>query len=53
MHVADQIGLADVIARIEAYALEDGYFWQVPEILRDMVAQGQNFADMNAAEVTS
>jgi 3-hydroxyacyl-CoA dehydrogenase len=53
MHTADQIGLATLIARIEGYGEEDGYFWQVPELLRDMAAKGLSFADLNAAEARS
>ncbi len=51
MHLADQIGLPGIIARIDSYATEDSYFWQVPELLRDMSAPNQTFADLN--EVTS
>jgi 3-hydroxyacyl-CoA dehydrogenase len=53
MHTADQIGLATLIARIEGYGEEDGTFWQVPELLRDMAAKGLSFADLNAAEARS
>jgi len=47
MHLADQIGAQALIDRIEAYALQDPYFWRVPELLRDMVATGRTFADLN------
>lgn len=47
MHLADQIGAQALIDRIEAYAAQDPYFWRVPELLRDMVATGRTFADLN------
>ncbi len=47
MHLADQIGLSEIITRIETYATEDSYFWQVPDLLRDMQARNQTFADLN------
>jgi len=47
MHYADTIGPVELIARIEKYAAEDAHFWQVPQLLRDMAASGQSFADMN------
>ena len=48
MHLADQIGVGTLIERIEAYADEDAYFWQVPSLLRRMQESGQSFADLNA-----
>jgi len=47
MHMADQIGIGKLISRIETYALEDSYFWRVPELLRQMNETGQSFADKN------
>ncbi len=47
MHMADQIGLSEVIARIETYAAEDAYFWSVPPLLRQMQSAGQSFAALN------
>jgi len=47
MHMADQIGIGKLISRIETYALEDSYFWRVPELLRQMNETGQSFADIN------
>ncbi|WP_238365667.1 3-hydroxyacyl-CoA dehydrogenase NAD-binding domain-containing protein [Mesobacterium pallidum] len=44
---ADTIGAAELIRRIEAYAQEDAQYWQVPEILRRMAAEGGTFADLN------
>jgi len=47
MHTADVIGADELIRRIEAYAGEDSYYWQVPELLRTMAASGGTFAQMN------
>lgn len=49
MHMADQIGVSEIIARIEAYAKDDAYFWQVPKLLREMDATGKSFSDLNEA----
>lgn len=53
MHLADQIGIEELISRIETYAQEDAYFWQVPQLLRTMQQSGRSFADMNAVEINS
>ncbi len=47
LHHADTIGAATLIQRIETYAQEDPYYWQVPALLRDMAKTGQTFADIN------
>ena len=47
MHWADQQGLDKLLADIEAFAQEDALFWQPAELLRQLVAQGQNFASLN------
>jgi len=47
MHMADVIGIETLIKRIETYAAEDAYFWQVPQMLRDMANKGQCFSDLN------
>ncbi|MEC8040626.1 MAG: 3-hydroxyacyl-CoA dehydrogenase NAD-binding domain-containing protein [Pseudomonadota bacterium] len=47
LHQADQIGTKALIKRIEGYAAEDARYWQVPQLLRDMDAAGQTFADLN------
>ncbi|MDJ0629624.1 MAG: 3-hydroxyacyl-CoA dehydrogenase NAD-binding domain-containing protein [Rhodobacter sp.] len=47
MHYADTIGAAALIDRIEAYAAEDAFFWQVPPLLRHLASTGQTFADLN------
>ena len=47
LHYADSIGAAELIKRIETYAKEDSHYWQVPNILRKMAADGSTFADLN------
>ncbi|MFY0633264.1 MAG: enoyl-CoA hydratase/isomerase family protein [Vannielia sp.] len=47
MHTADVIGAAELVARIERYAEEDPYYWQVPDLLRKMAKDGSTFAEMN------
>ncbi|MEL7525380.1 MAG: 3-hydroxyacyl-CoA dehydrogenase NAD-binding domain-containing protein [Pseudomonadota bacterium] len=47
MHTADQIGAAELVRRIETYAQEDSYYWQVPALLRKRAEDGGTFAEMN------
>ncbi|MFP4404183.1 3-hydroxyacyl-CoA dehydrogenase NAD-binding domain-containing protein [Rhodosalinus sp.] len=47
LHYADQLGLAEVIRRIETYAQEDAHYWQVPGLLRRLAAEGKSFAELN------
>ncbi|MDF1855388.1 3-hydroxyacyl-CoA dehydrogenase NAD-binding domain-containing protein [Pseudooceanicola sp.] len=47
LHYADMIGATELVRRIEAYAKTDPNYWQVPEILRKMAADGTTFADLN------
>jgi 3-hydroxyacyl-CoA dehydrogenase len=47
MHTADQIGAKELVRRIEKYAAEDSYYWQVPDLLRTMADTGRTFASMN------
>ncbi|PRX35074.1 3-hydroxyacyl-CoA dehydrogenase [Meinhardsimonia xiamenensis] len=47
MHYADTIGAEGLITGMEELAREDAYFWQVPELLRRMAADGKRFSDMN------
>jgi len=47
LHYADTLGAAEITARIERYAEEDPHYWQVPDILRRMAAEGTSFADLN------
>ena len=48
MYYADQMGLGVVLQRIEEWAQEDAYFWQPATLLQNLVAQGKNFASLNA-----
>ncbi|MGX0905086.1 3-hydroxyacyl-CoA dehydrogenase [Roseovarius sp. MBR-79] len=47
MHYADRVGIATLVARIEAYAREDPHYWQLPDLLRQMARDGRRFADLN------
>ena len=47
LHYADTIGAQTLIDRIETYAKEDDYYWQVPDILRRMANDGSTFGDLN------
>jgi len=47
MHTADQIGAEELVRRIETYAQEDSYYWQVPALLRNLAESGGTFAEMN------
>jgi 3-hydroxyacyl-CoA dehydrogenase len=48
LHYADELGAAELVKRIENYAKEDAYYWQVPDILRRMATDGSSFADLNS-----
>lgn len=47
LQYADITGLAVVVQRIEQYAQEDPYYWQVPALLRELVEAGKTFNDLN------
>ncbi|MBO9402978.1 3-hydroxyacyl-CoA dehydrogenase NAD-binding domain-containing protein [Shimia sp. R9_3] len=47
LHYADTIGAAELVKRIETYAAEDAYYWQVPALLKKMADDGSTFADLN------
>ncbi len=47
MHTADVIGAKELVRRIEEYAKEDAYYWQVPTLLRQMAESGGTFGEMN------
>ncbi|MGB2407733.1 MAG: 3-hydroxyacyl-CoA dehydrogenase NAD-binding domain-containing protein [Paracoccaceae bacterium] len=47
LHYADEVGAEKLIERIETYAKDDDHYWKVPNLLRDMAAQGKKFADLN------
>ena len=46
-HYADHIGAAELVERIERYAHNDPYYWQVPDLLQKMAADGTTFAELN------
>jgi len=47
LHHADTLGAKTIIDQIEAFATHDPRFWQVPDLLRRMAADGTTFADLN------
>lgn len=47
LHYADTLGPQELISRIETYAKEDSYYWQVPDMLRQMALDGTKFLDLN------
>jgi 3-hydroxyacyl-CoA dehydrogenase len=49
MHEADEIGLDVVLARVEQIYAANGPDWEPAPLLREMVAAGKRFADLNVA----
>jgi 3-hydroxyacyl-CoA dehydrogenase len=47
MYYADKVGLPTLLADLERYAQNDAYFWQPAQLIRDLVANGQSFANLN------
>jgi 3-hydroxyacyl-CoA dehydrogenase len=47
MKWADLQGLPAMLADIENYAKEDAWFWQPAPLLKQLVAEGRNFDDLN------
>ncbi|MDF1728409.1 MAG: 3-hydroxyacyl-CoA dehydrogenase NAD-binding domain-containing protein [Sulfitobacter sp.] len=47
MKWADLQGLDRVLADIERYGQEDAWFWQPAPLLKQLVAEGRNFDDLN------
>ncbi|CAM8661666.1 multifunctional fatty acid oxidation complex subunit alpha [Comamonadaceae bacterium] len=47
MKYADTVGLANILADIQAFAQEDPLFWQPAPLLEKLVAEGQDFASLN------
>lgn len=45
MYLADRIGLAQVLADIERFHTQDGYWWQPAPLLQRLVREGKTFAD--------
>ncbi|MBA4490692.1 3-hydroxyacyl-CoA dehydrogenase NAD-binding domain-containing protein [Paracoccus sp. S1E-3] len=48
MRLADEWGLQQVLTELEALAAEDPQSWTVPKLIRQLVAEGRSFADLNA-----
>jgi len=44
---ADRIGARTLVERIEAYAREDSFYWQVPGLLRRLAGEGGRFSDLD------
>jgi 3-hydroxyacyl-CoA dehydrogenase len=49
MHEADAIGLDVVLQRVAAMQARDGVGWEPAPLLRELVASGRKFADLNGA----
>lgn len=49
MHMADRIGLAEVLADIRRFHAEHGVWWEPAPLLVDLAARGGRFADLDAA----
>ena len=47
MKWADIQGLPNILADIEGYAKEDAWFWQPAPLLKQLVAEGRTFDDLN------
>ncbi|MBO9413623.1 MULTISPECIES: 3-hydroxyacyl-CoA dehydrogenase NAD-binding domain-containing protein [unclassified Ruegeria] len=47
LQYADMTGLDVLVQRIETYAREDPYYWQVPDLLRELAEAGKTFGDLN------
>ena len=49
MYLADRIGLAQVLADIQRFHAQDGYWWQPAPLLERLVREGKRFADLQPA----
>ncbi|MEM8552130.1 MAG: 3-hydroxyacyl-CoA dehydrogenase NAD-binding domain-containing protein, partial [Pseudomonadota bacterium] len=47
LHYADTVGASALMERIERFSKEDAFYWQVPELIRKMAADGTCFSDLN------
>jgi 3-hydroxyacyl-CoA dehydrogenase len=43
MFIADEIGLPEIVRRIEAYARDDDYFWKASALLKRLAQTGEAF----------
>jgi 3-hydroxyacyl-CoA dehydrogenase len=48
MYLADRIGLDRVLADIERFHAQDGFWWQPAPLLQQLVAEGRTFADLQS-----
>jgi 3-hydroxyacyl-CoA dehydrogenase len=46
---ADIVGLPDLLKDIESYAKDDATFWEPAPLLKEMVASGKTFDELNKA----
>ena len=46
MYLADRIGLDQVLADIQRFHAQDGYWWQPAPLLERLVREGKRFADL-------
>lgn len=44
---ADMTGLPGLLADIDRWAQEDAYFWEPAPLLKELVAEGRTFDDLN------
>ena len=49
MYLADRIGLEHVLADIQRFHAQDGYWWQPAPLLEQLVREGKRFADLQPA----
>ncbi|WMS41202.1 3-hydroxyacyl-CoA dehydrogenase NAD-binding domain-containing protein [Acuticoccus sp. MNP-M23] len=47
LFLADTIGAARLVRRMEDYAQEDPFYWQVPPLLRTLAEEDRTFASLN------
>ena len=47
MHAADAVGLPEILRRVEALHAANGVGWEPAPLLRELVASGRTFADLN------
>ncbi len=47
LHYADQLGLDEIERRIETFAQDDPFYWNVPEIIAQLAKTGSNFSELN------
>jgi 3-hydroxyacyl-CoA dehydrogenase len=49
MHLADRIGLDEVLADIRRFHAQDGFWWTPAPLLEKLVREGRSFADLQTA----